>query len=457
MSDLLNYKKPGFWGIVVGIILIIGLATGLITNPILNESERKAEEFLRIYYTIENTDIADMFYDPSLNLLFSSKPINEIDENGNGIIEVKGVEEAVKAKYGGLMTEDALNRASANRVILAGEMAAREYGSRLEPKKIKIKEVKISDKGIISYSFDVEALVKFKDGTRNVVDLTGTIDMVEVGGTWKVSNFSQSNLGLALKLRQANLYITNNSNAPIRRIEVDTRVNSTGAMNADNTDMDKNYRFGFEMLDIPSLDYTVKLLDKDDKILLNQSFVGDFSDGKIIKLYIEEDVNGNLSIASDSSISLVVNEDGSISIINIAEPKVSITSEISTLTALEYLTVGTASIENPTKDDFRKFTFKLYVDNSDEIESRKISIPDFHNLFNDDSSGGKYWFGSSMKQDNEGATTAEYTYDIILFTRGISKNDIINVLNSDDVIVSWTYKGESNKIQYKIGDITEFK
>lgn len=296
MSDLLNYKKPGFWAIVVGIIVIIGLATGLITNPNVNNAERKAEEFLRIYYTIKNTDIADMFYDPSLNSIFSSEPTSEIVENGNGIIEVKGVEEAVNAKYGGLMAEDALDRASANRVLLAGEVAAREYGSRLEPKKIKINEQKISDKGIISYNFDVEVLVKFKDGTRNVVDLTGTIDMVELEGTWKVSNFNQSNLYLALKLRRANLYITNNSKAPIRRIEVDTRANSTGAMNADNTDLEKNARFGFEMIDAKILDYSVKLLDKDDKILINQSFIGDFSEGKIIKLYIEEDINGNLSI-----------------------------------------------------------------------------------------------------------------------------------------------------------------
>lgn len=457
MSGLLNYKKPGFWCIVVGVIVIIGLATGLITNPIVNESEKKTEEFLMTYYTIENTDIADMFFDESLNPIFSPEPMSEIDENGDGIVEVKGVEEAVNSKYGGLMTEEALNRASANRVLLAGEMAAREYGSRLEPKKVNINEEKISDHGTITYNFDVEALVKFKDGTKKVVDLTGTIDMVKVEGTWKVSNFKQSNLNLALKLRQSNLYITNKSNAPIRRIEVDTIANSTGAMNADNSDMDKNYRFGFEMLDILNLDYSVKLLDEDDKILLNQSFVGDFSDGKIIKLYIEDDVNGNLSIQDDSSISLVVNEDGSTSISNISEPKVSITSEISTLTALEYLTVGTASIENPTKDDFRKFTFKLYVENSDEIESRKISLPDYHELFNDDRSGGKYWYGSNMKQDNEGATTAEYTYDIMLFTRDISNDDIINVLNSEDVIVSWTYKGETNKILYRIGDITEFK
>ncbi|WFA08827.1 hypothetical protein [Tissierella sp. Yu-01] len=291
---MIDYKRPGFWGIVVSLIFL-GLATWMITNLSLNESEEKAEEFLKTYYTIENTDIADMMFDEKL---IKSLISSDYETSKQGIIELKFIDEAVNAKYSNLMTEDALKRASANRTILMGEMTAREYGTRLEPKKINITEEKVSDSGIINYSFNVEALVKFNDGTDNLVNLTGKIDMVEVEGGWKVDSFkhSNSNFAKALTLIQPNLHITNHSNAPIRRIEVSVNGSTRGVMNADNTDMDKNYRFDFQMLDLKALEYSIKLLDEDDKVFLQQSYIGDFSNSKDVELFIEEDEEGNLFI-----------------------------------------------------------------------------------------------------------------------------------------------------------------
>lgn len=290
-----DYKKLGFLAILVTLIVIIGLATELITSTFVNESEKKAEEFLSTYFTIENTHIADMMFDEKL---IESLLSSDYETSKQGIIEFKLIDEAVNAKYGDLMTEEALKRASANRTILIGEMTAREYGTRLEPNKVDIKEEKISESGIITYNFDVEALVKFKDGTDNLVNLTGKIDMVEVEGVWKVDNFKQSDMNFtkALKLIQPNLHITNHSNAPIRRIEVSVNGRTSGVMNADNTDMDKNDRFDFEMIDAEGLQYSIKLLDKDDNILIKQSYIDDFSDGKDVQLFIEEDEEGNLFI-----------------------------------------------------------------------------------------------------------------------------------------------------------------
>ena len=86
-----NYKKPSFWTILIAIIIVIAISTGLITNPISNTAKNTAEEFLKTYYTIENTDIADMVYDPVTNPLLRDEPI--IDENGHGIVEIIGIEE----------------------------------------------------------------------------------------------------------------------------------------------------------------------------------------------------------------------------------------------------------------------------------------------------------------------------------------------------------------------------
>lgn len=268
----------------------------LISNPKSDTDKAVAEEFLTTYYTIDNTDIVDMFYDTSL------MDNSNIDTDGHGIAEIKGIDEAVNDKYGILMTEDALSRAAANRTILIGEITAREYGSRLKPENVKLWDVESSENGKIEYQYSISSKVIFSDGTEELVNLLGSLVMEEVEGVWKVSDFrpDRTELTKVLKFGKSFLYITNQSNAPIRKVEFSTEGNSSGAMNADNTDMKKDTRFSFEMIDAESLEYTIKLLDKDDKVLLEQSFTSDFSDGKEVQLIIKEDTEGNLFIESIS-------------------------------------------------------------------------------------------------------------------------------------------------------------
>lgn len=293
IKNILNYKKPSFWTILIALIIVIAISIGLITNPIDNPAEKRAKEFLELYYTIENTDIVDMIYD--LSVVPSSPNINN---DGHGIIEIEGIEETINTKYNGLMTENALNRAIANRTILAGEMVAREYGSKLIPESISLSIEEESSTEKTNYHYDIAARVTFEDGTEEVARLQGTIVMKEIDGKWKIDDFSPDRKGLTnvLQFGMPYLYITNHSNASIRLIEISTKYNTNGAMNANNSDIAKNARFDFDMIDDERLDFTVKLLNKDREILYERSFTGDFSKGKDMYLYIEEDELGRLMI-----------------------------------------------------------------------------------------------------------------------------------------------------------------
>ena len=41
MKNVLNYKKPSFWGVLVSVIALITVAIGLMFNPINNEESNK--------------------------------------------------------------------------------------------------------------------------------------------------------------------------------------------------------------------------------------------------------------------------------------------------------------------------------------------------------------------------------------------------------------------------------
>lgn len=286
-----NHRKPWFWIFIIGIIVVI-LASLLVSNLKRNNPKSIAEKFITTYYTIENTDIADMVDDESL------WDKSGLDDNGLGIIQITGIDEAVEAKYGKFMTEDALKRAGANRTLLIGEFTSKEYGSKMTIEYVNLWDEKTSNNGDITYQYSVPASVKFKDGSEEHINLHGTLVMKELEGKWKVSDFqiNRTELAKVLQFGKSFLTITNHSNTPIRRVEVSTKGNSMGAMYADDTDMYKNTGFDFEMHDAEKLDYTVKLLDRDGNILLEQNFTGDFSEGNDVQLFIEEDHNGNLKL-----------------------------------------------------------------------------------------------------------------------------------------------------------------
>lgn len=288
------YKKSGFWIIVVALILVLGMALGLISNPLDSNNpgespESSAEEFLRTYYNVVDTNIADIFY--------SSKP--EITS------ENLSLEKPIKDKYGILMTEEALESATANRIITEGEFTAKEFGSSSEVIKVDLIYEEIKENGNVRYDYTVNILVNYRDGKEeeNIV-LNGSIEVADIEREWKVSNFrpNKGDFSKALTQGESYLHISNHSKANIRTIEINTKGNSIGAMNADNTDIAQGVNFGFEMIDDKILDFTVRLIDKDKKILLDMDFTEDFSEGKDVYLYIDHDEKGNLVINDEGNV-----------------------------------------------------------------------------------------------------------------------------------------------------------
>ena len=203
------------------------------------------------------------------------------------------------------MTEEALESAAASRIITEGEFTAKEFGSSSEVNKVNLIYEEIKENGNIRYDFTVEVLVDFRDGKKeeNIV-LTGSIEVTEAEGEWKVREFrpNKGDFTRALTQGESYLNIVNNSNENIRTIEINTKGNSIGAMNADNTDIGQGVRFSFDMIDDSNLDFTVRLIDKDKKILIKRDFIGNFSEGKDMYLYIRQDENNNLIINHSGEI-----------------------------------------------------------------------------------------------------------------------------------------------------------
>src|SRR5699024_3747524 len=148
------------------------------------------------------------------------------------------------------------------------------------------------------YQYNMQALVKFKDGSEELVNLPGTLVMEEIENEWKIKDFEfdRAELANVLQFGKSYLFITNHSNAPIRRVEYDARGHSGGVMHADNTDLEKNAQVDFEMADDEDLDFVVTLLDKNGNTLARQGFTGDFTKGKDVHLTIEENSEGDLMI-----------------------------------------------------------------------------------------------------------------------------------------------------------------
>jgi len=308
MKNILDYKKPEFWPIVGTLIVLLAFSAWLPSNTVDNkpkpESEARAEEFLNIYYTINNTDIADLFYDFPL-----VQPMKGIDSDGHGIVEVPGIEEALKAKYGEFMTEKGLEVAASNRVIPQGEMAAREYGSTMEVEYVNIRDMRISDYGSISYNYSIVGLVKFNDGSEELVTLIGSLLMREVEGIWKVDRFNpdRNELEKVLQYGQSYLILTYESDfSTIRSIELIRKDNFQHATMYVNGSLEgtKN-EYVTQMRHIPfvgNIDFTIKVLDKDNIVLAEKEFAKDFSNGKDVELFVREDENEQLIISDKSTL-----------------------------------------------------------------------------------------------------------------------------------------------------------
>ncbi|WP_456278906.1 fructose-bisphosphate aldolase [Bacillus sp. AK128] len=142
------------------------------------------------------------------------------------------------------------------------------------------------------------------------------------------------------------------------------------------------------------------------------------------------------------------------------EPKITIEAVVSKLSEEEFDYFGTHGLDNPTKDDFRKFTFDFEVEHSTEI-IRKVEFPErksWKEAINTiDNNKDRYWFGEGNSQNNDSENFASYGSEFVFYSKGLSEEEIINAFNS--IILELyldTEEGESITSEYNVGDLIEF-
>lgn len=142
------------------------------------------------------------------------------------------------------------------------------------------------------------------------------------------------------------------------------------------------------------------------------------------------------------------------------EPKITIEAVVSHLSDEEFEDVGTNGLDNPAKDDFRKFTFDFEVEHSSQVK-RKVDFPkdiSWREAVNTiDHNKNRYWSGNSLEQNNERENFADYEFEFIFYSKGLNEEVIKTAFNS---IVFELYldpeKGESIKNEYKVSDVIKF-
>nr|WP_106782464.1 hypothetical protein [Lysinibacillus timonensis] len=147
--------------------------------------------------------------------------------------------------------------------------------------------------------------------------------------------------------------------------------------------------------------------------------------------------------------------------------KVMVKPQIAPLTDEEFKYVGTSEVPNATKEDFRKFTFTFRVEDGLDVISRDIEIlydsevtdsmyKGWDTLMKEIDGFDRYWYGSGWEQDNDGGDFADYYYEFILYTRGISEEEIRQAFDKVVFRVTLTREEERFVKDYRVSDYLKF-
>lgn len=134
-------------------------------------------------------------------------------------------------------------------------------------------------------------------------------------------------------------------------------------------------------------------------------------------------------------------------------PDIKTTFTVTKLTDDDFTSVGAAT--GSTKEDFRKVYFSIHVKQSKYLSNRKINVPDLKNIMNSYDME-RYWYGKNMTWDNP-TEDAEYTYDIMFYSKKLTDEDIKSIFKDSQIVISWInnkYIEESTSIN--LSDILVF-
>ncbi|MGE6256793.1 hypothetical protein ACQKCU_02610 [Heyndrickxia sporothermodurans] len=138
------------------------------------------------------------------------------------------------------------------------------------------------------------------------------------------------------------------------------------------------------------------------------------------------------------------------------EPIISIYAQVSRIDDQEMTNIGTKELTNPTKDDFRKFTFDLSIIHLENVVSQTINFPVNWAKHIDSNGRDRYRYGSNSNQENE--NDVHYTNEFIFYSKGLSEEEIKKAYQSAIINISWlTKEGKWRTREFVIGDYMIFK
>lgn len=146
---------------------------------------------------------------------------------------------------------------------------------------------------------------------------------------------------------------------------------------------------------------------------------------------------------------------------NNQEPLIEIGAKISPVSDEEYSKIGAADeLDNPSQADFKMFEFDLYMEHTDAVKERTIDVYNFENLsqvLNEIDGVTRYWYGGGLRQDNKNENSATYHQDCVIYTKGLSDEEIRTAFKNEKINLSWVNgKGEEKQKEYNLSDLIEF-
>ncbi|MDQ0350332.1 hypothetical protein J2R98_000135 [Alkalibacillus filiformis] len=140
-------------------------------------------------------------------------------------------------------------------------------------------------------------------------------------------------------------------------------------------------------------------------------------------------------------------------------PTITTEVTVSHLTDEEYNRVGTHGIDNPSKEDFRKFTLKFVMPFRDELSNRQFDFPgDWRDIINSIDDEDRYWYGSGGQQLENKNKGAVYFKEFVFYARGLSDDDIVDAFDSVAVYASWdTNTGDKEQRELVVDELIEFE
>lgn len=125
---------------------------------------------------------------------------------------------------------------------------------------------------------------------------------------------------------------------------------------------------------------------------------------------------------------------------------VNVKLNISNLSDDEFKDIGTKSLKDVTKDDFKTIEFSMEVEHSNKVKNREIVCPSIKEIIYS-SNKDRYWFGEVNSQDNKGENFAKYNEKIVFYSKGLTENDIKEIFKGEEVKVSWTTSKDNKKVE----------